>query len=179
MGGLARRSLPGFAIAAAGAAFLFRGATGYCALYESIGLDTNWDTSNADRSSSPLLEATRVAESAEVNEPAAEWYAFWRHLENLARIMSHLRSGERINDRVSHGVVNTIPGAPNMEWDTEITHDVPNEPIAWRSLKDGMWTAPAPLNSTQRRTLSGPPSQSRGMTLPSGSAWRRHSVPVR
>jgi len=61
MGGLARRSLPGFGIAAAGAAFLYWGATGYCARYESIGLDTNRDTSNADRSSSPLLEATHVA----------------------------------------------------------------------------------------------------------------------
>lgn len=135
IGGLARRSLPGLAIAATGAAFLYRGATGHCTVYESIGLDTNRDTSNSDRSSGQPHEATRVEESIEVNKPVAELYAFWRHLENLPRIMSHLRSVERINDRVSHWVVKTIPGGPNVEWDAEITDDVPNESIGWRSLK--------------------------------------------
>lgn len=67
--------------------------------------------------------------------PAAELYAFWRHFENLPRIMSHLRSVERSNDRVSHWVANTIPGGPNVEWNAEITDDVPNESIGWRSLK--------------------------------------------
>lgn len=135
IGGLARRSWPGLAIAVTGAAFLYRGATGHCTVYESIGLDTNRDTSKSDRSSGQLHEATRVEESIEVNRPAAELYAFWRHFENLPKIMSHLRSVERINDRVSHWVVKTIPGGPNVEWDAEITHDVPNESIAWRSLK--------------------------------------------
>ncbi len=135
VGGLARRSWPGLAMAATGAAFLFRGATGHCMVYESIGLDTNRDTSNPDRASGPPHEATRVEESIEVNKPAAELYAFWRHFENLPRIMSHLRSVERINDGVSHWVANTIPGGPNVEWDAEITEDVPNESIGWRSLK--------------------------------------------
>ena len=135
IGGLARRSWPGFAIAATGVAFLFRGATGHCPVYESIGLDTNRDTSNSGRSSGPPHEATCVEESIEVNKPAAELYAFWRHFENLPSIMSHLRSVERINDRVSHWVAETIPGGPNFEWDAEITDDVPNESIGWRSLK--------------------------------------------
>ena len=75
-----------------------------------------------------------MVESIEVNKPAAKLYAFWRHLENLPRVMSHLRSVERINDRVSHWVAKTIPGRPTVEWDAEITDDVPNESIGWRSL---------------------------------------------
>lgn len=135
IGGLARRSWPGLAIAATGVAFFFRGATGHCPVYESIRLDTNRNTSKPDRSSGQPHEATRVEESIEVNKPAAELYAFWRHFENLPSIMSHLRSVERINDRVSHWVANTIPVGPNVEWDAEITDDVPNESIGWRSLK--------------------------------------------
>ena len=135
VGGLARRSWPGLAMAATGVAFLFRGVTGHCTIYESIGWDSNKDTSKPDRASRQPPEATRVEESIEVNKPAAELYVFWRHLENLPRIMSHLRSVERVNDRVSHWVANTIPGGPNVAWDAEITDDVPNKSISWRSLE--------------------------------------------
>lgn len=49
IGGLARRSLPGLAMAATGAAFLYRGATGHCKVYESLGLDTFRNTLDRDR----------------------------------------------------------------------------------------------------------------------------------
>src|SRR5436309_1141601 len=38
--GLSRRSIPGLAVAAVGGALIQRGATGYCALYEKLGVDT-------------------------------------------------------------------------------------------------------------------------------------------
>ena len=38
IGGLSRRSVPGLAFAATGAALLYRGATGHCQVYESLGL---------------------------------------------------------------------------------------------------------------------------------------------
>ena len=50
IGGLSRRSLPGFALAATGAAFLYRGATGHCKVYESLGLNTYRNAEISDRS---------------------------------------------------------------------------------------------------------------------------------
>ena len=48
IGGLAKRSLAGLAIAATGAAFLYRGSTGHCKVYESLGIDTYRNTLEDD-----------------------------------------------------------------------------------------------------------------------------------
>lgn len=64
IGGLARRSIPGLAIAATGAAFLYRGATGHCKVYESLGLDTFRAPLNSGRSD-PSQEAPRLEEPLE------------------------------------------------------------------------------------------------------------------
>ena len=48
--------------------------------------------------------------------------------------MSHLESVQVINDRLSHWVVKTLPGAPSVEWDAEIINDIEHERIGWRSL---------------------------------------------
>lgn len=58
LGGLAKRSLPGLAIAATGAALLYRGATGHCKVYESLGLDTYRNTLNSSRSVGLLRECS-------------------------------------------------------------------------------------------------------------------------
>lgn len=63
LGGLAKRSLPGFVIAATGAALLYRGATGHCMVYESLGLDTYRNTINFDRSIGLLPESARLEDS--------------------------------------------------------------------------------------------------------------------
>ena len=63
IGGLSRRSVPGLALAATGAAFLYRGATGQCKVYESLGLDTNRATMNSDRSLEPVQETTPLETS--------------------------------------------------------------------------------------------------------------------
>ena len=62
IGGLARRSIPGLAMAATGAAFLYRGATGHCKVYESLGLDTYRDPFKSGRSSDSSQEAPRLEE---------------------------------------------------------------------------------------------------------------------
>lgn len=56
--GLSRQSVPGLAVAATGAALLYRGATSYCPVYESLGWDTNHDTITTVRSIDRAPEAT-------------------------------------------------------------------------------------------------------------------------
>ena len=78
--------------------------------------------------------AIRVKRSNIVNRPPEEVYTFWRDIENLPRFMYHLQSVRRIGERTSHWV-SKAPGGGNVEWDSEITEDRPNELIAWRSLE--------------------------------------------
>lgn len=63
IGGLNRRSVPGLALAATGAAFLYRGATGQCKVYESLGLDTNRKTMTSEPSLERVQETTRLETS--------------------------------------------------------------------------------------------------------------------
>ena len=70
--GLARRSIPGLAIAATGAAFLFRGGTGHCMIYESLGLSTYRNSLNHDRFVDLPPEPPRSENSIEKNTPFLE-----------------------------------------------------------------------------------------------------------
>jgi uncharacterized membrane protein len=79
-------------------------------------------------------KASKIQQTIEINRRPADLYRFWRSLENLPRIMSHLESVEVVNDRLSHWVVKTISGGPSVEWDAEIINDIENERIGWRSL---------------------------------------------
>ena len=72
-----------------------------------------------------------VRESIVVDKPAAELYSFWRRLENLPRIMSHLESVTEMGTR-SHWKAKAPLGL-SVEWDATTTEDRPNEVIAWRS----------------------------------------------
>jgi uncharacterized membrane protein len=68
-----------------------------------------------------------------VKRPVGEVYEFWRNLENLPRIMSHLESVRVMDARRSHWVAKAPAGFP-VEWDAETVAETPNELIAWRSL---------------------------------------------
>ena len=72
-----------------------------------------------------------VRETIVVDKPAAELYSFWRKLENLPRIMSHLESVTEMGNR-SHWKAKA-PLGMSVEWDATTTEDRPNELIAWRS----------------------------------------------
>lgn len=74
-----------------------------------------------------------VRKSITVNKPAEEIYRFWRNFENLPRFMNHLISVTPTDDRRSHWVAKG-PAGTQVSWDAELTQDIPNELIAWRSL---------------------------------------------
>lgn len=76
----------------------------------------------------------QVRESIVVEKSDSELYRYWRKLENLPNIMSHLESVTEMGTR-SHwkakGPLGTSP-----EWDAVITDERENETISWRSLQD-------------------------------------------
>ena len=136
--GWRRRSMAGGALAVGGMALLYRAATGYCAALDAMGIDMRGleDTSRLGRRKVHSSQATKIRRSIEINKPPSELYRFWRALDNLPRIMSHLESVQVIAGRFSHWMVKTLPGLPTIEWDAEIINDVENERIGWRSLND-------------------------------------------
>jgi uncharacterized membrane protein len=127
--GVGRRDLTGLLIAGVGAGLIYRGATGHCHMYEALGVDTG----TAERDS--RARKAHAAQSFSINRSAEDLYSYWRNLENLPAIMSHLESVRVIDDRRSHWVAKAprIAGG-RIEWDAEITEDESNRRIAWRSL---------------------------------------------
>lgn len=134
--GAGRRDLVGLVIAGVGAALVYRGASGQCSLYKTLGISTTEDESQNARQRQDDSKV-RVSVSFLINKPAEKLYTFWRNFENLPQFMTHLESVRQIDDRRSHWVAK----APKLyggkvEWDAEITTDEPNSKIAWRSLPD-------------------------------------------
>ncbi|MDB5353894.1 MAG: cyclase/dehydrase [Phycisphaerales bacterium] len=128
--GLSRRSVPGMIMAALGGALVYRGATGRCPAYESLGVDTAHEAGRGRTE-----RGIHVATAFLIHRPAEELYKFWRNFENLPRIMTHLESVRTLDNGRSHWVARMKSmGGKRMEWDAEITRDQPNELIAWRSL---------------------------------------------
>lgn len=122
--GLSRRTPLGLIESALGAMLLARGTTGRCALYRALGIGTA--EPDADNH-------MHVQQSVTVNAPAEALYREWRRLDNLPRLMKHVRAIEVIDDRRSRWTVEG-PGGATATWESEITSDHPNERIGWRTL---------------------------------------------
>jgi len=81
-------------------------------------------------------EDTEVARvSIAINTPPEKLYAFWRNFENLPRFMNYLEDVTVRDNGRSHWVAKG-PAGVRVEWESEVTHDKPNESIGWRTLPD-------------------------------------------
>jgi uncharacterized membrane protein len=110
--GLSRRSKTGAALATAAGVLAFTAA-------------------KSQLSNSPkIAKATFL-----VNTGADKAYEIWRRFENLPRFMAHVKSIRELDDKRSEWVANG-PLGREIRWTAEITEDVPNQRIAWRSLPD-------------------------------------------
>jgi uncharacterized membrane protein len=74
-----------------------------------------------------------VEQSVTISRPASECYAFWRDLETLPQIMSHLKEVKVLDDKRSHWVAKAPLGF-DVQWDAEIINDEQDKLIAWRSI---------------------------------------------
>ncbi len=75
-----------------------------------------------------------VQQSVTINRPPDECYDYWRDLERLPRFMHHLVSVQRLDERRSHWRAKG-PAGTSVEWDAEITEDIPGQRLAWRSVE--------------------------------------------
>jgi uncharacterized membrane protein len=155
---LKRRERPGGAAAIAGAALLYRGATGHCDVYQALGInraDTRGSRGYgtgviADRGSDTRAQlggrrGIHVEESVTINRPLSELYRFWRNFENLPTFMNHLESVAVREEGISHWVAKG-PAGMRVEWDARIINEVPNKVIGWQSLEGSMISTAGSVN---------------------------------
>lgn len=112
-------------LVAAGAYLIFRGVN------QDDGSPSHSASSSPSRSGG---RGIHVRESIVVEKPDSELYSYWRKLENLPRIMSHLESVTEMGNR-SHWKAKG-PLGTNPEWDAVITDERTNETISWRSIEN-------------------------------------------
>lgn len=127
--GLARGALGGYAIAGIGAALAYRGLTGHSIFYRLLGVDrSSHDVGRVQGNVGIKLER-----AVTVNTTPEHAYRAWRHLPNLARFMAHVERVEQIDNVRSRWTVQT-PAGMKVTWNADITNDVPNQVIAWRTV---------------------------------------------
>ena len=135
--GVKQGGISGILLSVVGGEMLFRGATGHCHLYDAMGVDTTLDIEGKKKSpfsrSSLLTGKLHVTKSKTINKSAAELYEYWRSFENLPTFMQHLESVTKIDEKTSRWKA-TAPLGQTVEWDAEITSDIPNQRIGWASL---------------------------------------------
>lgn len=76
----------------------------------------------------------RVRRAITVDTSPEAAYSFWRNFENLPRFMTDLESVRVMDQSRSYWKVKA-PLGTTAEWAAEITDDLPNRLIAWRSLE--------------------------------------------
>jgi uncharacterized membrane protein len=129
--GLSRESLAGVGLALLGGALVYRGVTGHCSLYESLGVSTAPRRGRA--TAVPAGQGVRLETRVTINRTPSELFRFWRNFANLPRFMSHLEAVDVRDNRRSHWVARGPMRRP-VSWDAEVYNERPDEMIAWRSL---------------------------------------------
>jgi uncharacterized membrane protein len=126
--GASRRSAIGTCLAVSSAPLLYRGITGRWPdlLDKYVQPDSTKTALGGER-------GLHVRESVRLEVPVADAYAYWRHLENLPRFMTHLNRVTENPDGTSHWVA-AGPAGLAVEWEAEIINESENQLLAWRSL---------------------------------------------
>jgi uncharacterized membrane protein len=133
LAGLSRGRGTGLLLGLAGGALVYRGVTGHCHCYEALGINS---AEHNLATAVPAQEGVKVEHTIAVNVPAEQLYSFWRDVENLPRVMRHIKRIDALDRRRSHWVA-AGPLGMSVEWNAEVFNERENELIAWRSLPGG------------------------------------------
>jgi uncharacterized membrane protein len=85
--------------------------------------------------SSRRFSGIKLKRSVIINQPPATLYEFWRKLENIPTLSTLLQGVIVLDNNRSRWTV-AGPGGMTVQWEAEITKDIPNEMIGWRSSAD-------------------------------------------
>ena len=116
--GATKRNVAGTLIAGAGAALMTRGITNL-GMKRLVGI-------HAGR------RAVDLQKTIHINASVERVYSMWNRYENFPFFMSGVRDVRDLGHGRSHWVV-TGPANTTVEWVAEITQNVPNRVIAWKT----------------------------------------------
>jgi uncharacterized membrane protein len=123
---LRRKPIRGLIQTLLGTYFLYRGASGNCALYSALGMEEH----------AHHAESVNIRTSMIVNRPRHEVYQFWRRLENLPRFMKHLLTVQEFDGKRSRWEA-VLPGSvATIKWEAVIVKEEPDTLLGWQSLPD-------------------------------------------
>lgn len=74
----------------------------------------------------------QIESSTTVHVPVSTAYNQWTQFEEFPRFMEGVKEVRQLDDRHVHWVAEI--GGKQKEWDAEITEQVPDQRIAWRSV---------------------------------------------
>ena len=136
--GLKHGGVAGTVMSVLGGGMLLRGTTGHCHVYDAAGINTSDNPEGTRKSpfkrNSLFSGKIHVTRALTINKSAEELYTFWRNFENLPIFMRHLESVTTTDSKTSHWKAKA-PLGQTVEWDAEVTSDVPNDRIGWKSLE--------------------------------------------
>jgi uncharacterized membrane protein len=139
--GLRRRDPAGAIAAILGGAFVARGASGHCPVYQAMGVSTGESAAVLDPPGDDLTgrgatvnarKALKVERTVTIETDRQTLYAFWRDFSNLPRFMEHLVSVRVDSPTRSHWVAKA-PAGRTVKWDAEIINEIEGSLIAWKS----------------------------------------------
>ncbi len=128
--GMKEGGLAGTGLAVLGGGLIYRGATGHCPMYASMGRNTA--LTHPPQASVAAGRGFKIEHAIAVNASAEDLFNLWRDFEHLPRFMSHLVRVEVYGNRshwVAHG-----PAGSQVAWDAEIITEDPGRMLGWRSL---------------------------------------------
>ena len=125
---LFKSPISGLVKTAIGGMLLYRGASGHCPVYASLG-----KTSGVQHT-----QAINIRTSLIVNKPKDEVYAFWRKLENLPLFMKHIASVTEIDAKHSHWEASVPGNIGKVKWNAEIVKEEQGYMIGWQSIPNSM-----------------------------------------
>jgi uncharacterized membrane protein len=125
---LTRHPIKGLIRTVLGGVLLYRGVSGHCPVYESLGKTKGVGHTSAINIRTGLI----------VNKPKEEVYAFWRKLENLPLFMKHLAVVTEIDEKHSHWEAEIPGGIGKVKWNAEIVKEEEGSLISWQSIPGSM-----------------------------------------
>ncbi len=131
--GLRRGGAVGWAMGVTGGLLGQRGLTGHCYASQMVGRNTAREGDRGLFRGQPQRFTTRVT----IARRPDELYRYWRDFTRLPQFMRFITevrpTGGNRTHWVAEGPWSRYGG--RLEWEAEVTEDVPNERIAWRSVQ--------------------------------------------
>jgi uncharacterized membrane protein len=102
-------------------------------VYQALGQNTA--STSGTQNGLTVANGIHVATSMLIQRSPDELYAEWSQLENLPRMMRHLKSVTVIDEKKSRWVASapSIVGG-QIEWEAETVKDIPGRQLSWSSL---------------------------------------------